>query len=239
MMVKKKSLLVAALLALFNAAFSQNEDHVLVKTGQDAGKVIPFQDQYVYKDFREGQLYYPNSDRSETMKLNYNLLAENVVFINSNGDTLMMNRGENIFKYVRIGGDLYHHDLIEGYFLLVTREPKVQLAVKRSWKVLRGEPLVNNGYSTTSSSVGTYTGIRSSDTNRFIVHEDLVYHKAEDYFLITYDGRLFKANKAGFTKLFQDARSEIREYLRANAIDFEKQDDLKKLLDYCIKLSKA
>jgi len=239
MVAKKKSLLVAAMLALSNVAFSQSDGHVLVRAGQDAGKIIPYHEQYVYKDFRQGQLYYPNSKRSETMKLNYNLLSENIAFINSAGDTLMMKKDENIFKYVRIGGDLYHHDLVEGYFLLVTREPKVQLAVKRSWKVLRGDPVVNNGYGTVSAAAGTYTAIRSYETNAFVVHEDHIYRKDEDYFLITYDDRLFKANKGGFTKLFQDYREEIRDYLRENVIDFGKQEDLKKLLDYCLNLSKA
>ncbi len=215
-------------------AFSQTYNTILVKAGEDPVKVIPWKERYRYPEFLEGSFYDPQVKRSQILKLNYNIFFNAVQFINSDGDTLFVDENSNMFKYVQISGDLYYHDFRAGYFEILTLEPSVKLLAQLKWKVIRKEIVVNNGYGSISSVSGTeYSSRRAGDIGNFVQNENALLGKDLSYFLLGKKDKLYKANKAGFIKAFSNHKQQIQLYLKEQDIDFLKETDLKKLLEFC------
>jgi hypothetical protein len=221
-------------------AFSQTSHSILVKAGEDPAKVIPLKERYRYGEFLEGRFYDPQSKRSQILKLNYNIFFGAMQFINSDGDTLFIAEDSNIFKYVQIQRDLYYHDFREGYFEVLTLEPSIKLLAQLKWKVIRKETVVNNGYGSTSSVNGTeYSSRRAGDIGNFIQNENILFGKDLSYFLLGKKDKIYKANKAGFIKAFSNHKQKIQRFLKEQNVDFLRESDIRKLLEFCNSLESA
>jgi hypothetical protein len=203
---------------------------ILVKAGEDFRGVIPRTERYRYPQFQEGVLFYPQSTRSEIMKMNYDLVVGAMQFLDEKGDTLFIAEDSNIFKYIKIQKDLYYHDFLLGYFEMGTREGLVKLLIQNKWKVLRREPVVNNGYSSSASIATTEYSLRRSDINTFVQNENILYTKELYYFLLGKRDKIYKANKAGFVKAFSDHRRQVKQYIGNHDIDFRKEEDIRQAL---------
>src|SRR5688572_18087789 len=160
----KKLISFITLCLCTSVAFSQTNNTILVKAGQDPVKVIPWKERYRYSEFLDGTFYDPQHKKSQMLKLNYNIFFNAMQFINVDGDTLFVDEASNMFKYVQINADLYYHDFRAGYFEILTLEPSIKLLAQLKWKVIRKEIVVNNGYGTISSVSGTeYSSRRAGD----------------------------------------------------------------------------
>lgn len=236
-MVFKRIILVSGLWMGMHSVLCQSNTTILVKAGEDASKVIPQKEQLRYPQFLPGRLIYPQNKKSEVLRLNYNQLHGAMQFIDQKGDTLFIAEDSNIFKYVQIGNDLFFHDFRQGYFEMVTREGNINLLSQFRWKIIRKEVVVDNGYGTSASVGGTeYSSRRSGDINNFVQNENTLFGKEWAYFLLGNKEKLYKATKSTFLKLFSDNKQEIQLYLKEQEIDFDKEADLRKLLEFCLSL---
>ena len=232
-----KTILTLVLCLFVLSAFSQA---VLVKAGQDYTKTIPHKDRYLYQDFMDGQLHYPQGKKSPVLKLNYNLIFAAVQFIDSNGDTLFIAEESNIFKYVSIENNLFFHDFQQGYFEILTKQPAIKLVSQLKWNIVRKDVMIDNGYGSSSSmSNSDYSTIRMSGANNFIQNENTLFEKEISYYLLDKKYRVHKATKNNVIKVFPDHKNEIQLFLKDNNVDFSNKDDLKKLLDFCNMLPNA
>lgn len=218
-------------------ALGQAPITLMVKAGEDATKAIPMKEQFRYPSFLPGRLIYPQNKKSEVLRLNYNQLHGAMQFIDPKGDTLFIAEDSNIFKYVHVGPDLYFHDFREGYFEMVTREGKVRLLSQFKWKIIRKEIVVDNGYGTSASVANTeYSSRRSGDIGNFVQNENTLFGKEWAFFLLGPKDKLYKATRSGFLKAFTDYKQEIQLYFKAQDTDFNKEGDLRKLLEFCLNL---
>lgn len=230
----KKLILPVILCLSIQVVYSQSPNTILVKAGEDFSKVIPLNERYRYTEFHDGLLHYPQGKKSSVLKLNYNLVFGAVQFLDDKGDTLFIAEDSNIFKYVQIQRDLYYHDFRDGYFEILTRNAPVKLIAQLKWKVVRKEIVVENGYGTSASVSNTeYSSRRSSDINNFVQNENTLFGKDLSYFLLGKKEKIYKANKNGFLKIFYDHKQKINLYIKEQNIDFLKEEDLKKLLEFC------
>lgn len=212
-------------------AWAQAKDEYLVRTGQQVSQVIPRSKQFFYPDFQKGQVFYPQGKRSDELLLNYNTLAHIMQYINHNGDTLFIPEESNIFKYVKIGNDIFYHHFKEGYFMLHTRGNQFNLATRTRWKIERRDMLVFNGYGMTAVSPGSTLSEKRIGEN-VVKNEDVVYALESLYYLVGPRDAVFHANRAGILKAFSEIKTEMQSFMRENQTRFDDAESLKSLIAY-------
>jgi hypothetical protein len=84
------------------------------------------------------------------------------------------------------------------------------------------------------TSIDSYATLRNeNDTKQLILNEDLDVVLESTYFLIRNNGDMLNATKSNFLNLFKKNKQNIEEYLKLNKLNFNKESDLKKLLNFC------
>jgi hypothetical protein len=235
-MVFRKVVLLVGFCVVIQLAFCQSNSTILVKAVKTPRKRFPAKNNLL-PQFLPGRLIYPQNKVSEVLRFNYNQLHGAMQFIDPKGDTLFIAEDSNIFKYVHVGNDLYFHDFKQGYFEMVTREGKIKLLSQFRWKIIRKEIVVDNGYGTSASVANTeYSARRSNEINNFVQNENTLFGKEWAFFLLGDKDKVYKATKSTFLKLFSDNKQEIQAFLKDEAIDFNNQAHLQKLLEFCLSL---
>lgn len=90
-----------------NEGFSQAKKVYTVQPGENIQDVVPGKDMYEYSEFQAGAVIFKNGIRSNA-KFNYNFVHEDIQFISSKGDTLVIANPEEV-KSVVIGKDEYYY----------------------------------------------------------------------------------------------------------------------------------
>jgi hypothetical protein len=158
--------------------------------------------------------------------------------ITAKGDTFSL-ANENAIKHVSIGEDVFYYDAENGYLEMIADYAPVKLAVQRVITVIRSERTGAYGQSSGVSSIRTISTYSGSNSQVFKLQSpgDLVLSKEISYFVIDQNNRFHVANRPNILKIFAKDRSSIEKYIKANRINFNKEEDLKKLLQYCAELS--
>ncbi|WP_276373073.1 hypothetical protein [Chryseolinea sp. H1M3-3] len=167
-----------------------------------------YKDVYLFSDFQAGTVVYASRRKdNETLKLNYNLYYEKVECINKQGDTVLLKTQK--LKFVTIGGTPFLFDNVKGFIEIVGDAP-VALGVKTF--------MVGNFGNDLRTSPSAY---------------DRRYIKNVSYFFIDRRTSVHKAIKPSILKLFAPYAEKINEYLETNPVDFNRQEDLIRLLNFC------
>ncbi|MFP4555964.1 MAG: hypothetical protein ACLFNU_03740 [Bacteroidales bacterium] len=242
-MIKIISIGFAILLSL--SAFSQTErTKVNVSSGDTLNYALSMGMQYVYPAFVEGTVYFDNRDRSKSL-LNYNILVDEIHFINaddldydkirSEKDFLRIARKLNLkgVDFVVIGQDVFFN----------TRDGIMRLVANYDVKLLQKNKVVQKnqakqgayGQPIQTASIEQKTSFNDSRSGqvRLSTESENEYSRLIKYYLYQ-DGKITPATKRRFERTFRGLKSEIREFVEAEEIDFKNQADLKKLLKFCI-----
>ena len=94
------------------------------------------------------------------------------------------------------------------------------------------------GLPSRASSIDTYGGAATSfnSINQFILNEDIMVKKEIYYAVIYKKYRSEPATKKGFLSVFHDKKKEVQNFIDANNINFKKESDLVKLMNFCNQL---
>ena len=128
--------------------------------------------------------------------------------ITNDGDTTQILRSKDL-KLVSVGEHLFFHDNRLGYLEIVYQSPIVLGVLIR---------------------LSTVDWVTASESDRY-------YTKEKHYYFLDKENKSYLASAASIQKLFPDHRKKIKAYIDQNKIDFEKQNDLIKLLKFCNELS--
>ncbi|UFH52111.1 hypothetical protein [Spirosoma sp. KNUC1025] len=218
------------------ACLAQSPDVIRIKGGAVNDKAVPVSSRYRYGQFTEGKILYGNG-ATAVARLNFNVLLGEVHFIDPNGDTLSL-ASEPVVRMVSMGPSVFWFDQRKDYLEILTDYGPVKLAVKHGLRMAKNEKLSGYDQSTGTSAVTTYQFYASGSTSLRKLAEkgDLVLVKSRTFFLIDQNNRAYPLNKTNLLKSFAKHRDQISAYLTANAVDFSKEEDLKKLLQYCSEL---
>ena len=237
-MINLKACLVLLIVGLISGSLrAQDAGLIKVKDGADVTKTLSVRQKYLHPEFRTGHVWY-TTGQAATARLNYNLLLGEIQFIQPTGDTLSLADEYNI-KHVTIQTDTFYYAPKNGYLRVTASYHPVKLAVKQSLINLSAYKVGAYDQATAVSAIrqySTYTD-QNGQTRNLKQKGDLLLAKAETFFLIDQNNRFYVAKKAAFLIVFRNRRAEIIKYLKANAIDFNKETDLKKLLQFCSNLS--
>ncbi|HEX5152651.1 MAG TPA: hypothetical protein VFW07_14470 [Parafilimonas sp.] len=195
-----------------------------------SGESISDRSYYLFPSFADATVKLKTGG-SLSSKMNFNLLICEMQFINPGNDTLVISNPENVDS-ILFSKDVFFFN--KGYYEILASANSVKLAVLRkvSYEPIKIGALGLPDHSGTGiqsyTSVVTYTGEK-----KLVMNEDVEVTSETAYFLIADSAAFNKANKAAFIKAFPEKEEFIREYLKQNKTDFNKEADLEKLFQFC------
>ena len=243
----KTCLLIGAIgLIIHTSGMAQAPNVIRVKGGVGGEKAVPFAARYRYGQFRAGEVSFLNGN-SVAARFNYNVLLGEMHFITARGDTMALAE-EPIVRRVAIDrltiGDqslqetLFLYDRSQGYIEIIADYAVVKLGVKEGLKTMKREKMGGYGQSTGASAITTYQFYSGGNTSvsKLDAGGDLLFMKEKAYYFVDQNSRYYPATKASLSKMFKSQRQQITAYLASDPVDFNQEDQLKRVLAYCSKL---
>ena len=166
-----------------------------------------------------------------TVKMNYTRLFDQMLFINTKGDTLALAE-EKTIKFINILKDTFYYD--EGYIRIIADNDFVKLAEKEAWVVADIKKTgTHNTYSTPGvTSVKSFRDGNDANRNDLTINEDIVLRKETQYFIGDEYNHFVRAGKKKLMQLFPKEQRSIENYLKDNKVDFNSKDDVEKLFQF-------
>ena len=219
------------LFILMNCSRLWSQDSlVTLKTGSSIKEVLSTSDLFHYPQFISGKVFFRNGTRSEAL-MNYSRLSDQLLFINPKGDTLAL-ADEKITKLVVLDKDTFYYH--EGFIRLVSGNSDVKLAEKQIWQVADVRKIGTHNRPTNTVAIYSYQTImdRFGGSHNLLANEDVIVRKKAYYYFGDKYDHFVNATKKQLLLLFPKEQNRIANYLKDNKVNFEKKDDLEKLLDF-------
>ncbi|MFD1145204.1 hypothetical protein ACFQ4C_29000 [Larkinella insperata] len=234
-----KTILLIVAMGFFNPVrlWAQTLPTIRVKGGPNWQRSVPFPERYRYPDFRTGTLTYLNG-LTATGRFNYNILIGEMQFIDPRGDTLAL-ANETTIRSVQVAEVAFLYDQKYGFMEVTAEYLPVKLAMKPIFKTVRAEKNGAYNQSSGTSSITQYKSFVGSTGQlaRLGQEGDLLLEKDVVYLVIDQNNRFHRLSKGTILKIFSKNKSAIEAYLKTESIDFKKERDLRKLLQFCSELS--
>ena len=230
-----KSVLILWMLLLFCfGMFSQTPDQVRIKAGEDAAKSYSSHGFYRFPTFKEGVVVFKHGGQTNA-RLNYHMLNEEVQFLSTNGDTLALADPFSI-KHISIDTNLYYYS--EGYLEVVMNSEILLLARKIKLNTT-SEKIGAYGQASPSGSIRTPNKLILNNTGKDLtINQDLIIQREYSYYWLDKYRTVLRATKANLFRLLPpDKKSIVEDYLKKNKIDFNKEADLRKLLQFSLSVN--
>lgn len=230
-------------LAGATSSLAQTAAVIRVRDGAASEKAIAFSDRYRFSQFRSGTVMFINGTTVDA-RFNYNVLLGEMHFITARGDTMALAE-EPIVRQVAltspVGAEqsppasLFYYDRDKGYIELLADYNTVKLAVKEGVKTTKREKMSAYGQSTGASAITTYKFYSGGTTSveALDAKGDLLLIKDKRYFFVDQNNRCYPATKANLFTVYSAHRREIKAWLETQPIDFNQEEQLKKLLSHC------
>lgn len=228
--MKKYSLLFAALFVNYCFALAQTGKPIRVKAGEDVAQAYSSHGFYRFPQFGKATLFFKNGGQNGATVFNYNVLSGNMQFVGPKGDTLDLG-GANTIDSIVFEKNMFLFN--EGYMEVVATVDSVKLAKKTVVKT----QLENIGAYGLPNSTSSITNIKSFTSNsgvyNLIINQDVLLIENISWFFTTGGNNVpVKASKSNLLKLLSPEKQKAAEaYLKQNKTNFEREADLKKLMD--------
>lgn len=227
-----KTVTVAACLfyfLTFSCHMYAQTDAWTVKAGQESKDAVPPGARFRYPAFVAGTVFFKDGTTAQAL-LDFNLLNEEMQFINPSGDTLSIDN-ESTVKYININSDTFYYS--KGYLELVTSNPFAKIAKKQRLKI--GDVRRIGGYGQPSStsaitSVGSF--YNRTEVTKITPRAELLLLKETTYYIGDNYNNFLPANKKNIIKMFGRKETVLESFLNENKIKFNNEDDLKRLSDF-------
>lgn len=198
-----------------------------VKAGVNVLDVVPVKDIYQYPAFVPGTVMFKDG-RSSPGRLNYNCLNAEMQFISPKGDTLSL-ADEQTVRYIVIDADTFYYS--EGYVRLIKGGGSVKLGEKVFFKEFVQKPGAY-GLSSATTASNTLTSILAKRSVDLDISQEIVLVKNTSWFMANKFNDFMPADKKNIVKILPRQKQAIDEYLRKNDVNFNKEEDLKRLTDF-------
>ena len=195
-----------------------------------AGDLVSDYFTYRFPSFEDATILFKNGG-SLLYKMNFNTFLCTMQFIDSTGDTLAIEKPDDIDS-IRLNNSTFFCN--DGYYEIIASFDSVKLVVFRTVKFepvkigAMGEPSRH----TSIDNFVNYTGIGNKAIQLTANYDVYAYLKTE-YFLMSGKSEFLKATKSNFLKIFNDDKKRIENFLKLNKPNFKKQNDLEKLFHFC------
>lgn len=226
----KIRLLFLFILMGYSNLWAQDSTLVTIKTGSRITDVLTTTDIFLYPQFISGKVFFKNGTKATAM-MNYNSLDDQMLFIDPKGDTLAL-KDEKTIKFITLYKDTFYYD--EGYIRLIASNSAVKLAEKLIWEVADIRKIGSHNRPSTTFAVTSYSTLtdRLGKTHDLILNEDLVLRKKANYYFGDAYNHFVHAGKKKLLMLFPKEQNSLANYLKENKVNFDKKDDLQKIVQF-------
>src|SRR6476659_7091857 len=169
---------------------------------------------YQYPQFADAQVALKNGT-SGTVRMNYNQLLGDMQFINGKGDTLSLDK-ENEVASIVIAKDMFVFS--DGYLQLL-HESNVRIGKKTMLKIADRKRIGGMGEVTDGSTM--YTSMYSKFGVKDLVPTEVpTYYKVSMYFIGDRFNKFKPLNKKNLYAFYAKQEQEIEAYLQTNPVNF-------------------
>jgi hypothetical protein len=227
--MSKRSIFLLFCLAITETHFAQDLKTFKVNPGEKVYDIITPADRYAFNDFQIGQGFF-KSNTVGTARMNYNALIAAVEYIDEKGDTLTLDKPEN-FKHIIIASDTFFYDKV--YLEQLATAGNIILG--RFWVIMvSNHQRLGSMGQPTDASVDAFTTLSSSGNplKNMVAKEVLTYKESIRYYFGDKFGQFRLASKKNLLAVFGNNKNQLTAYLEENKVNFLKEADMLKLLDF-------
>ena len=232
----KTPLLLLFILIGYSDLSAQDSTVVTIKAGSKVSDVLTQADIYYYPKFIYSKIFFKDGTMADPY-MNYNRLYDQMLFINTKGDTLALD-DEKTIDFIVNDWDIFYYDA--GYLRLIAGDSDVKLAEKQTWVVadVRKMGTHNTPKNTVAiTSMSSYTdGHDAAKSKDLILNEEILLRKETQYYFGNAYNHFVLAGKKRILNLFPKEQRRIENYLQENKVNFDKKDDLEKLTQFLSQL---
>jgi len=224
----RRTIFILSSIFLINSSLlAQKYEPVTVKAGTSVKDYFPMAERYLYPSFIAGIGYFKNGIVIPCL-FNFNVLSGEMEFIQSK-DTLIIAKKEEINSIVVAKDTFYYHDA----YLQMIRSSRLSVYVKRGIEIkniLKQGAMGTINRSAASDSYGfVLLGPRSFDMK---LADDVVIQQKVGYFYSTTGNDFIPFTRKNIVRIMQGKEDEIKNFIKANKIDFDSREDLLKLAGF-------
>jgi hypothetical protein len=229
-------LLVISILTVSQVG-AQDSTTVFVAAGRSIYEAATPARMYRFPKFSPGKIFFRDGTTTGG-NLNYNLFNEEIEFITAQGDTMAIAKHQmlNIGRVAVSNKSFYFNNYLKhGYLEEVLDAQTGKLFKRERYALVNREKI--GGYNQPSAtsaieSYGNFTNNQGVMETNLLVKENLTFKKRTDYFFSDKFNHSIPANKKNLYRVFSKKKNGIDKYLNNNQVDFNKEEDLVRLLSY-------
>ena len=227
-----KLLAFSIVIAISTCLYGQVKEEVLIPAGSNLMDVLTPAKIYHYSNFVNGQSFFKDGSTAKG-RLNYNILNEEVEFINAQGDTMAIAKDQMLnIKHLLIDTTTFYYS--DGYIQKLKENESGKLLGRQLWVVVKRQKIGGYGEPTsTTAAIFSYTFFHlfGTFTPNLVMQENITLAKKTVYYFGDHYNLFLPANKKNFLKLYPRTKAEIEDYLKNNQVTFSKFEDLERLFD--------
>jgi len=227
--MKIKLAFTIMLLTLASLSNAQKHEQFIINPGERPAEAIPDSAQYAYPLFVRGGITFRDDRSSGTARLNYNYLFEEMMFLNTKGDTLAIDDAATIRQIV-INTDTFYFSNV--FIKQMTTYGDIKLGRREFFRISNIRKTGAMGLPT-SNTVESFKAVSTaSDLRTLVVQEVLTLEKMTQFYFGDKFNKFQLANRNNLLELFPEKRKLIKAYLKETNVNFIREDDIIKLLAY-------
>lgn len=181
---------------------------------------------YQYPQFKEAQVTL-KSGSSGTVLMNYNRLLGDMQFINGKGDTLALDKANDVAA-ITIGKDTFFYS--EGYLKLLD-DPSVRIAKKTVLRIANRERIGGMGEVSEGSTM--YGSMYSSyGVKDLVASEALSFSDHTSYYIGDRFNNFKPLNRKNLRNYYSKQVRQLDAYLKENPVNFFQEEDVQRLISF-------
>jgi hypothetical protein len=228
----KKLFYLAAALTTATIAQAQLTEKKVVKAGDIISDAISENGAFRFPQFTEGNFQLKDGTKSSA-RFNYHLISGEMLYLNTKGDTMALAIPDQV-EYIAIGENKFIYDNRAFHEILLT-SPTASLAKKIKIHI-ENERTGGYGTSAPSSSQDQLRNVNYS-SNFYQLTYDVAILKTTSFYWMDAKNNLQPATKKNALKMVaKDKQPKLEAFIEENRTNFNREDDLRKLLTYASSL---
>jgi hypothetical protein len=226
--MKKYLLIIMLIAAGYSVAFTQNKITTNVRTGQDVNEVLS-DSRFLFPEFQNAIVVTKQGTGKAMM--NYNMLTGDMMFIDQNGDTLVLLNPAEIYA-IRFGKQEFIYSS-KKYVEILATAGTVSLAISRRIKPVIEKQYGAYGMATNTASIDNVNALTdNANSVRLTINKEITYTVVQVFYLQS--GKSLKqATEKNFQKAFEKNKEVINTFIKEHGLDLKKEEDIIRLFNFC------
>lgn len=224
----KKMFYLSSVLFLTVVAQAQQSETIKVKAGDRVSDAISPNGVFRFPKFTDGVFVMKDGSKNSAL-FNFNIFNGEMLYLDSKGDTMAIGIPEQI-EHITIGADnvqfIYNQ---KNYLEILAAASRGKLA-KRIKIHIENDKKGGYGESAPSSSQDQLRNL-TMNSGLYLLANDVTVLKTTTFYWVDNKNNAQPASKKNFMRMVaKEKQSEVEAFIEENKTNFNREDDLRKLL---------